>query len=170
MPILFLLRQTWKYRNELILAAQLLAKLRKSAQEYARDYIRNRLRDQLAHQVIIILVEIGLLVAAHLVTKNEASLVNRLFSSSVLWVITLYNFFHLLLFTIPEMKNVYRLMRGMTGFALKHILGVSLVTQLMEMEIVFLAVCVVLALSGRGVAMHGFSYLEPWRELMAGVL
>ena len=168
MPILFFIRQTWKYRNELILAAQVLAKLRKNAQEYARDYIKKRMRDQLVRQIVIVSFEAALLLAAHWVTKDDPSLVNRLFSSSVLWAITLYNLFHLFLFTIPEIKSVYRAIRGKTGFALKYFLGVSVVTELMEMEIVFLAICVVLALSGRGAAMHGFSYLEPWRQLLAG--
>jgi DNA polymerase-3 subunit alpha len=67
--------------------------------------------------------------------------------------------------TIPELKSIYRLLRGKTGFALKYFLEVSLVTELMQLNLVFLVLCLTAGISSRTVLGMAFSYLRPWNEL-----
>lgn len=156
----------WKYRSEIILAAQLLNTLRKTAREAARDYIRRRAKQKLKRQIVILSAQVSLFLIAFVWCRQDRSLGPRLFASSVLWVVTLYNLVDWVFFTIPELLSVRRALRGKVGYAFKYFLGVSVATELMEGNILFLAFCVFLGLSSRTLLGITFQYFEPWARLL----
>lgn len=155
--MLFLARLVWKYRSEIVLGVQFLAALRKSAKEATEDYIRKRIREKLRSQLIIVGVEIGLLILALFLSP--------LWASIILWAITLYNLFELFFHTIPELRAVYRQLKGKVGFALKYFLEVSVATELMQMNVIFLVVCLLLGISTRTYVGSHFSYTKPWKAI-----
>ncbi len=157
----------WKYRTEIILAAQLLKALRKSAQETARDYIKRRAKQKLKRQIAILSAQVLLFLIAYAWCRQDSSLAPRLFASAVLWAVTLYNLVDWIFFTIPELIEVRRALRGKVGYAFKYLLGVSVVTELMEGNIFFLAFCVFLGLSSRTLIGITFQYFEPWAKFFA---
>jgi len=157
----------WKYRSEIILAAQFLRALRKTAQETAREYIKRRAKQKLKRQILVLSAQILLFLVAYQWCRVDKSLGPRLFASTVLWVVTLYNLFDWIFFTIPELLEVRRQLRGKVGYAFKYFLGVSVVTELMEGNILFLAFCVFVGLSSRTLIGITFQYVEPWAKFFA---
>lgn len=162
-----LFHAVWKYRSEIILAAQLLNTLRKTAREAARDYIKRRAKKKLKRQIFILSSQILLFLIAYGWCRQDRSLLPRLFASAVLWGVTLYNLIDWIFFTLPELHAVHRALRGKMGYAFKYFLGVSVATELMEGNILFLAFCVFLGLSTRTLLGITFQYFEPWVRLIA---
>ncbi len=157
----------WKYRSEIILAAQLLNTLRKTAREAARDYIKRRARQKLKRQIVVLASQVLLFLIAYGWCRQDRTLAPRLFASAVLWGVTLYNLVDWIFFTIPELVAVHRALRGKMGYAFRYFLGVSVATELMEGNILFLAFCVFLGLSTRTLIGITFQYVEPWAKLFA---
>jgi hypothetical protein len=160
----------WKYRSEIILAAQFLNALRKTARESARDYIRRRAKQKLKRQILVLSSQVLLFLVAYGWCLQDRSLAPRLFASAVLWGVTLYNLADWIFFTIPELMAVRRALKGKIGYAFKYFLGVSVATELMEGNILFLAFCVFLGLSTRTLLGITFQYFEPWARLLARIL
>ncbi len=160
-----LARIVWKNRSEIVFAVQALSSLRKTAKEWTQEYIRQRIQKNLRRRVVSVGIEILCLVGAYLIDSRYHSLGSRLLASTVLWVITLYNLTHLCLWTIPELREVYRRLKGKPGFALKYLLSISLITELMELNVIFLIVLLAMGISSRGVVGSHFSYFKPWRDL-----
>lgn len=163
--MLGLARIVWRYRSEIVLAVQFLNALRKTAKEATEEYIRRRVQAKLKSQIITISVEIALLCLSLWLCHRFPGLYSALVASALLWSITLFNLFELLFRTIPEIRAVYRSLRGKIGFTMKYILEVSLVTELMQFNLIFLAVCIVLGVSTRTYVGSQFSYVKPWKEL-----
>lgn len=161
-----LIEKLWVYRGEIILAIQLLAKLRRSAQQMARDYIRRKIETKLKQSIAVVLFQIGLFVAAIALDDLYPSLFSRLAASTVLWAVTLYNVTCFVFLTIPEVRTLHQTMKGKTGYMYKYLLEVSLVTELLRLNILFLAICLVLGISTRTFIGAAFSYTKPWKQLV----
>lgn len=164
--MLWLLKGAWLYRSEIILLIQVLAKLRKSAREFTRDYIRKQMETRLKKQIGVVLGQVGCLITAFWLTQAAPSLGSDLIASAVLWLITLYNLNQLIFSTIPELRALHRALKGKLGYALKYFLEVSLVTELLRLNILFLAISLALGISTRTVVGSAFSYFDPWIELV----
>src|SRR5690606_16697687 len=145
----------------------LLEKMLKTAPRATPEYIRRRIETRLRRQTLVVLLELGVLVLAYGLNRMNPTLFDRTFASLVLWSITLYNLYELFFSTIPELREVHRLLRGKVGYTLKHFLKVSLVTELMEGNLLFLSLCLILAVSSRTALGSAFSYFEPWRALLS---
>jgi hypothetical protein len=157
----------WRYRSEILLAVQFLNTLRKTAREAARDYIKRRAREKLTRQVFVLASQVTLFVIAYLWCRVDRTLPPRLFASAVLWAVTLYNLVDWVFFTIPELLAVRRALRGKVGYAFKYFLGVSVATELMEGNLLFLAFCVFLGVSSRTLLGLTFEFVSPWVKFFA---
>jgi len=155
----------WKYRLAIILSIQFLNKAWKTAQSLTREYIRYRVKQKLKRQILIISIELMFITGAFIWNYNESTLISDLFASVVLWAVTLYNLFDLVFVTIPELRQVYKVLKGKIGFTVKHILKISLVTELMEWNIILLGFSFFLAFSSRTIVASAFSYTRPWMAL-----
>lgn len=164
--MLWLLRGVWAYRAEIALAVQVLAALRKSARELTRDYIHQKVKTKLKHSLLVVAAQILILAGAFWLNREAPSLGSRLIASAILWAITLFNLFELVFKTIPELRSLHRTLKGKVGYALKYLLEISLVTELLRLNVVFMAVCLAMGISSRTVIGHSFSYLKPWQELL----
>ncbi len=164
--MLWLLEKVWVYRSEILLAIQVLAKLRKTAQEIARDYIRRKIETKLKHAIAAVGGQILLFVFLAQVTVDFPGWTTQALASLALWVVTLFNLGQLCLVTVPELASLHRTMRGKTGYALKYFLEVSLVTELLRLNVLFLAICLAAGISSRTVLGGRFSYLRPWQQLL----
>ncbi len=165
--MLWILHKLWAHRTAILLGIQLLSALRKTAKEVAREYIRRRIRERLRRQVIIVTLEIGAFLLALYFCVEYPSLESRLFASGVLWCVTLYNVNDLFFTTIPELRALYKLLKGKVGFTIKYFLEVSLVTELMQLNVIFLSFCLIAGISSRTMIGLAFSYTQPWVELMS---
>ena len=163
--MLWLFSGLWAYKAEIILAVQVLAALRKTAQEITRDYIRKKIETKLKRSLAIVGVEIALLLLALYGTTRFPSLGARLAASFILWAVTIYNVLELTLITIPELRALNRTLKSKVGYAVKYILEISLVNELMHLNIVFLVFCLVAGISSRTAIGTAFSYTKPWAEL-----
>ena len=159
------LHSLWRYRWEIAAAAKFISQLRKTAREATREYIRRRIEQKLVKQIIILGFQILALVLAYVLYRKWPTLWMRLFASSILWGITLYNLRDLITQTIPELIQVRRALKGKVGYALKYFLEISLVTELMEGNVLFLFLCVGLGISSRTWLGYAFAYFEPWVDL-----
>lgn len=160
-----ILNHIWRFRAEILLAVQLISSLRKTAKEFTRDYIRRRIREQLKRQVFIVGIEIAILLLSLFLVRELPALWTKCLASLALWAIVFYNLSELVLVTIPELRSFHRYLRGKTGYALKYFLGVSLLTELMRLNLVFLALCLFLGISTRTYIAASFSLFAPWRIL-----
>lgn len=127
----------WKHRSSLILIGRIAAEAWKTAKEVTREYIRFLVRKKLKRQIAIISLEIGILALAHAGVRAYPGLASRMGASLALWGVTLYNLFDLFWFTIPELRQVYRTLRGRIGYTLKYFLQVSVTNELLEWNILF---------------------------------
>lgn len=164
-----LFKALWLYRAEILVAVEILQRLRKTAAETAREYIKRRAKQKLVRQLWVIGGQLTLFFVAYLWNIQERGLTPRLFGSAVLWGVLLYNLFDLVFFTIPELLEVRRVLRGKVGYTFKYLLGVSVVTELMEGNLLFLAFCVLCGLSGRTLLGSTFQFLAPWVQFFANL-
>ena len=160
-----LIKFAWAYRTEILLAVQLVAKLRRTAQEVARDYVRRRIETGLRHSLKVVGFQILLFVALTSFARSVPGLGPELLCSVALWAVSLFNLLELTLVTIPEIRALRRTLRGKTGYALKYLLEVSLVTELMRLNVLFLAFCLAIGVSSRTYLGAHFSYTRPWAKL-----
>lgn len=165
--MLSVLARVWTYREEILLAVQLLNKMRKSAAQITREYIRRQIRTKLRHAIHVVLAQISLFVTAYWLVTSFPSPGTRCFASLVLWGVTIYNLTELLFITIPELHALHRTLRSKVGYTVKYFLEVSLVTECLRFNVVFLAVCLALGVSTRTAIGSRFSYVKPWAQLIA---
>ncbi len=165
--MLWLAHSIWKFRGEILLGIQLVAAARRKARDVAREYIRTRVARELKRSILRVLLQIAALSAAYAADLHFQTLASRLAASAVLWGVTLYNAVTLCTSSIPELLEVRRLLRSRTGYAVKYLLQVSLVSELLRWNLVFLALCLVAAWSSRTWLGASFSFVEPWRALLA---
>lgn len=159
----------WRHRVAILLAAQLASKLWKTAQEFTREYIRFRVKQKLKRQCLIIALEIAALLSAGYACRAWPGEMSLALASLVLWTVTLYNAYDLFFLTIPELQAVYRALKGRVGFTLRHLLQVSVATELMEWNVIFLSVSLFLGFSSRTYLATAFSYTEPWLTWLRAV-
>ena len=144
----------------LIAAARLLA--RKAARAYVRQLIRKKLRRNL----LLVCVQAAILSTAYgLVVLTSESLGARLVASAALWAVAAYNLAHLITHTIPALLKLRRWLRGLPGFALRHVLGVSIAKMLVETDVLVLGACILLGSLGRWGLGTRLSLWRPWAEL-----
>ncbi len=158
----WLLEKVWVYRSEILLAIQVLSRLRKSAQEMAREYIRRKIETKLKRAIAVVGGQLLLFVGLILLANAFPGWTTQALASLVLWAVTLFNLSQLCLVTIPELRSLHRSLRGKTGYALKYFLEVSLVTELLRLNVFFLAFCLAVGISSRTVLGGRFSYFHPW--------
>ncbi len=163
----WIIKVIWSYRNEIVLTLQLLEKMRKSAAETAAEYIRIQIRKSLVKGLASLAFQISLLFVAHKLYQYRRTLHSELYASSVLWLITLNNLFQFFFFSLPELRGLYKVLRGKVGFTLKHFLGVSVVTEITRPHLLILIFCLGLGIGSRSQMARSFSYFEPWIKLAA---
>ena len=160
--MIWIFRAAWSYRNEILLTIQLLDKMRKTAAETAREYVRIQVRKSLVKGLLSLAFQILLLALAHQLNRYRPGLPSQLYASTVLWLITLNNVFQFFFFSLPELKGVYRMLRGKVGFAMKYFLEVSIVSEITRPHLILLAVCLVLSVGSRTQMSKSFAYFDPW--------
>ncbi len=160
--MIWIFRAVWSYRNEILLTIQLLEKMRKTAAETAREYVRIQVRKSLVKGLLSLGFQLLLLTLAHQLNRFRPGLQSQRYASTVLWLITLNNLFQFFFFSVPELKGVYRMLRGKVGYTLKYFLGVSVVSEITRPHLILLAVCLALGMGSRTQMAKSFAYFEPW--------
>jgi len=143
-----------------------------SARAYARDfvraYIRRLVRDRLRTGLVLTVSQLALLAAtAFCVHWLGDPLFGRLLGSALVWLLMAFNVSRFVRNTLPEIAEAQRHLAGPVGYVVREMLGISIVTELVEMELFVLAVCLVLGLYVRLGVSSTFHLLAPWQELLA---
>jgi hypothetical protein len=143
-----------------------------SARAYARDfvraYIRRLVRDRLLTGLLLTVSQLALLAAtAFCVRRFGSPLAGRLFGSALVWLLVAFNVIRFLTNTLPDILQARRQLAGPLGYVVRDMLGISIAKELVEMELVVLAVCLVLGLYVRLGVSSTFHLLAPWQELLA---
>jgi hypothetical protein len=143
-----------------------------SARAYARDfvrgYIRRLVRDRLLTGLLLTVSQLALLAAtAFCVRRFGAPLGGRLVGSALVWLLIAFNVIRFLTNTLPDIVAARRQLAGPLGYVVRDMLGISIAKELVEMELVVLAVCLVLGLYVRHGVGSNFHLLAPWQELLA---
>jgi hypothetical protein len=143
-----------------------------TARAYARDfvleYVRRLIRERLRSGLLLTASQLALLAAtAVAVHRLGDPLGGRLLGSALVWVLVAYNATRFLTNTVPEIAEARRHLRGTPGSVVRGLLGISVATVLVEMELIVLGICLVLALSARLRVSSTFHLLEPWGKLLA---
>lgn len=157
-----MVHSAWRYRKEILLGIQVVSELRKSARDFTREYIRRRMREGLVAGLALVLFQIALLLAALLFVAVRPSLFSRIAGSTILWGITVYNLYRFFFSTVPELMAVRKTLRGKMGYALKYFLRISLVTELLQWNLLLPALCMAIAIFTRSALGSGVSYVQPW--------
>jgi hypothetical protein len=150
-----------------VLAAALLG-----ARAYARDfvggYIRQLVRDRLRTGLLLTLSQLALLAATAVVVRRLGDpLAGRLIGSTLVWLLLAFNLFRFATSTLPDIAEARRHLRGPFGHVARGLLGISIARELVEMELLVLALCLVLGMSARFGVSSTFDLFAPWRELLA---
>jgi hypothetical protein len=145
-----------------------------SARAYARDfvraYIRRLVRERLWAGLFITAFQLGLLAAtAFSVPRLGNPLWGRLLGSALVWVLVVYNVWRFFTDTLPDILEARRHLAGPIGYVVRGVLGISVAKELVEMELLVLAVCLVLGLYVRFGVSSAFNLFAPWRELLANI-
>src|SRR5216683_861888 len=127
--------------SRLILLAAGAWSARAYARDFVRAYIRQLVRDRLLTGLFLTVSQLALLAAtAFCVRRFGDPLGGRLLGSALVWLLIAFNVTRFVRNTLPE---------------------------LVEMELVVLAVCLVLGLSVRLGVSSTFQLLAPWQEFLA---
>jgi hypothetical protein len=94
-------------------------------------------------------------------------LAGRLLGSALVWVLIAFNLHRFFNETVPEIAEARRHLAGPLGHVIRGMLGISVAKELVEMELIVLAVCLVLGLYVRLGVSSTFNLFGPWRELLA---
>jgi len=140
---------------------------RADARVFVRAYIRRLVRDRLRTGLFITgsqLVALG--ATSFCVRRFGAPLGGRLFGSALVWFLIAFNLGRFLRTTLPEIMEARRYLAGPVGYVVRGMLGISIARELVEMELVVLAVCLVLGLSVRFGVSGTFHLFAPWQELL----
>lgn len=157
-----MVHSAWRYRKEILLGIQVVSEMRKSARDFTKEYIRQRIRNGMVAGLAVVLFQIVLLLGGLLLVAAKPSLLNRLIASSVLWIITGYNLYRFFFSTIPELKAVRKTLRGKMGYTMKYVLRISLVTELLQWNLLLPCLCLGIAVATRSLIGTNVSFLGPW--------
>ena len=142
--------------------------VRAYARDFVREYIRKLVRERLRTGVVITVTQLGLLaVTAFTVNRAGSPFGGRLFGSALVWILIAYNVNRFFTSTLPDLAEARRHLSGPLGYVVRDLLGISIVKELVEMELFVLAVCLVLGLYVRLGVSSTFHLLAPWHELFA---
>jgi hypothetical protein len=155
----------WTYRNEILLGAQFLASMRRTAREIAREYIRRRIAARLRRSLAAVGLQLGILALAWALDSRFGTLQTRLLASGALWGITLYNALVLLRSTVPELRSLRRTLRTKPGYSPRYLWQVAIVIELMQWNSALPIMCFFLASSSRRTLGASFSWIDPWARL-----
>ena len=145
-----------------------------SARAYARDfvraYIQRLVRERLRTALSLTVFQLALLAATAVgVHESGSPLGGRLLGSALVWVLIVFNAARFFGDTLPEIVEARRYLAGPLGYVVRGILGISIVKELVEMELFLLALCLVLGLYARFGVSGTFQLFAPWRELLDAV-
>lgn len=160
--MLWMVHSAWRYRNEILLGIKVVSELRKTARDFTREYIKRRVREGLYIGITIVLMQIVLLLGAMLLVVSRPTLFSRLAASAVLWGITGYNLYRFCVSTIPELRAVRKTLRGKMGYTLKYFLKISLVTELLQWNLLLPLLCFTVAAATRSLIGVNLSFFAPW--------
>jgi hypothetical protein len=143
-----------------------------SARAYARDfvraYIRSLVRDRLVTGLLLTVSQLALLAATGFCVRRFGDpLAGRLFGSALVWFLIAFNVARFFRSTLPDIVEARRQLAGPLGYVVRGVLGISIARELVEMELVILAVCLLLGLSVRFGVSSTFHLVAPWQELLA---
>lgn len=138
-----------------------------NAREFVRAWIRDQIRARLWKSLVSAGAQLLLLLGAYALVQHDAhSLGSLVVASALLWGITVFNTMKLFRKTIPELLEVRRDLQGLRGYLLRDILKVSLVEEMLQLDLVLLGLCIALATVSRWELQEVFQYIEPWRQLL----
>ncbi len=141
---------------------------RMHARNFLREYIRELVRERLRAALAITASQFTLLaVTAFGVHRLRDPLGGRLLGSALVWVLIAYNVTRFFTSTIPDIAEARRRLSGPFGHVVRVLLGISIAKELVEMELLVLAVCLILGVYVRFGVSSTFHLLDPWRELLA---
>jgi hypothetical protein len=145
-----------------------------SARAYARDfvsaYIRRLVRERLQAGLFLTVSQLALLATTAVTVRRLGNpLGGRLIGSALIWVLIAFNLKRFLRSTLPDIAEARRHLAGPVGYVVRVRLGISIAKELVEMELVVLAVCLVLALYVRLGVSSVFQFVAPWRELLVAL-
>jgi hypothetical protein len=143
-----------------------------SARAYARDfvraYIRRLVRDRLLTGLFLTVSQLFLLaLTAFGVHRLGHPFAGRLLGSALVWLLIAFNLTRFVRNTVPEIAEARRHLAGPLGYVVRGMLGISIVKELVEMELFILAVCLLLGTYVRLGVSSTFQLLAPWEELLA---
>ncbi|HWE22423.1 MAG TPA: hypothetical protein VG496_00660 [Myxococcales bacterium] len=154
--------------SRLLIVAAGAFSARAYARDFVREYIRKLVRERLQTGVAITLVQLGLLAVTAVAVKELGNpLGGRLFGSALVWILIAYNVNRFFSSTLPDIAEARRHLSGPLGYVVRDLLGISIVKELVEMELFVLAVCLLLGLYVRFGVSSTFHLLAPWRELLS---
>ncbi len=154
--------------SRLILLAAGAWSARAYARDFVRAYIRQLVRDRLLTGLFLTVSQLALLAAtAFCVRRFGDPLGGRLLGSALVWLLIAFNVTRFVRNTLPEIVEARRQLAGPLGHVVRGMLGISIAKELVEMELVVLAVCLVLGLSVRLGVSSTFQLLAPWQEFLA---
>ena len=138
------------------------------ARDFVRDYIRKLVRDRLRSALMLTISQLGLLAGTAFAVQTLGNpLPGRLLGSALVWCLIAFNLNRFFSETVPEIAEARRHLAGPVGYVIRGMLRISIAKELVEMELVVLAVCLVLGLSVRLGVSSTFHLLAPWREVLA---
>ena len=156
----------WLSRVVLLVAGGFSA--RAYVRDFVRAYIRRLVRDRLLTGLILTVSQLGLLAAtAFCVRRFGDPLAGRLLGSALVWLLIAFNVTRFFRSTLPDIVEARRQLAGPFGYVVRGMLGISIVKELVEMELFILAVCLILGLYVRLGVSSTFHLLAPWQELLA---
>jgi hypothetical protein len=138
------------------------------ARDFVRSYIRQLVRDRLLTGLLVTASQLALLaVTAFGVHRFGYPLGGRLLGSAVVWLLIAFNVTRFITNTLPEIAEARRHLAGPVGYVVRGMLRISIAKELVEMELLVLAVCLILGLYVRLGVSSTFQLLAPWQELLA---
>ena len=140
------------------------------ARDFVREYIRKLVRDRLRTALVLTISQLGLLAGtAFGVRCLGEPFAGRLLGSALVWFLIVFNLNRFFSETVPEIAEARRHLAGPVGHVIRGVLGISIAKELVEMELIVLAVCLVLGLYVRLGVSSTFNLLAPWRELLVAL-
>src|SRR5918912_1864233 len=135
------------------------------ARDYVRGYIRRMVRERLRTGVAITAAQLALLAAtAFTVHRLRDPLAGRLVGSALVWILIAYNLNRFFTSTSPDILEARRHLAGPLGYVVRDLLGISIVRELVEMELFVLTICLALGMYVRFGVSSRFHLLGPWTE------
>jgi hypothetical protein len=141
---------------------------RRHARDFVRGYIQKLVRVRLRSALTITVAQIAALAATALVVHRCGDpLAGRLVGSALVWFLLAFNLVRFFGSTLPEIVEARRYLAGPAGYVIRGMLGISVARELIEMDLLVLAVCLIVGLDARLEVSSAFHLVAPWQELLA---